>query len=175
MIDSRKLNQHYIIWVWNKTWKPNRNNHAYLCRIPPKLVRTGKPWQLPSTVRIAQEALLLLFHFMYWLTVKEEAVEEKLAFMTSIEFFMLQVRWCKDQVSPPKHMRFWWRQDHQTPAEKEIGWDPLALALGVVVVPFYVSVHCKSSGAIFLWFIRDRVRTTLWQASQKRNLYFSGS
>lgn len=29
--------------------------------------------------------------------------------------------------------------------------------------------------AIFLWFSKDKVGTALWQASQMRNLYFSGT
>jgi len=28
---------------------------------------------------------------------------------------------------------------------------------------------------MFLWLSKDKVGTTLWQANQKRNLYFSGS
>jgi hypothetical protein len=36
---------------------------------------------------------------------------------------------CKDQVSPPKHIRFRWRQVYQTPSEKVVASEPLTPSL----------------------------------------------
>jgi len=88
-----------------KPEKPAMNIHESLRKTPPNQVLIGVSWQLPPTLRIASE-ILLLFHMMYRLVVAAETEGEKLSTMLSIKFLMLQVRSCNDQVSPPKHIRF---------------------------------------------------------------------
>jgi hypothetical protein len=96
--------------------------------MPPNPDRTVESRQLSSTLRMAQE-WLLLFHLIYLSTSLSLKTGEKQFWEVPTIARMLKEIWLKDQVSLFMHIRLQCFQDHQTPAEKRRACGPVPPSL----------------------------------------------
>jgi len=109
MIDSRKFSQQDVIWTWNEIREARKKQTYFITQDSAK----------PGPNRIVMAVTIHIKNNTQIIIIIPSDVSvscnNKKRTMLSIEFLMLQFRPCKNQISPPKHIRFWWRHDHQTP------------------------------------------------------------